>query len=61
MKHEDRPDKELSHLISIVKTLTNSKELDGVNRLSEHKEQIQVFKCVERFQQPFLHLKLLTA
>ncbi len=46
MKHEDRPDKELSHLISIVKTPTNSKELDGVNRLSEYKEQIQVLKYV---------------
>lgn len=49
MKHEDRHDKELSHLISIIKTPTKSKKLDGVYRLSKPKEQIRVFKCVESF------------
>lgn len=64
MKHEDRRDKELSHLISIIKTPDQIQH--GVYRLGKHNEQIRdlfffyfiFFKCVERFKQPFLqHLK----
>lgn len=39
MKHEDRRDKELSHLISIIKTPDQIQH--GVYRLGKHNEQIR--------------------